>query len=450
MTVNVFQESVSTKALLALFMDGKSIDDKDLQEPLYALEFINNLHCLIEEFYLLSIVHYLSPFKKVNSLEQAIKVIESRLEELDMQTVWGALAYKKYFFGKILCGDKSFISKKEKSFLYTESLSSVVELSHYATLCFFIGIFLNLPEEMNEGREITESIDIFIKENGEVDFLFLLRAGQYNKDSYRVILFILSSLYLMITKNEFIEQKNHKLDPFEGGLFQTLDVESRLLCRLLKKVKEVAFTIEKSEGKEGFLEGRILLGKEGFTFSSITEKKVGLGSISYKDHILIPTFGPHLLPLGKNDIYGLSAPICKETGSIGSKISMWNRVYSDSDYAQHWIFSNIDAKENSLSIESLLWSEVNEEKLSLVFFVRGGFVKVENRTYFPSGLERVLVHTSKIDIETGGKTLCCSLKEAMDIEIIPLAGGEFFFNCDFLLSFPFSSDRPLRIDFVMD
>lgn len=450
MTVGFAQKNVFTKALLTLFIDGKSITDKDVHEPLNALELVQDLDDLVEEVYLLSMYHHLAPLQDLTKLEKALDEIEIRLDELDLDTFKDALVYKKYAFGKVLCGSKTFVGRETRKFNKVENLSSLEELSQLGSLSLFIGIMLKDPAEFEEGCQIAELIDAFMKEDGEVDALFLHRGGDYSKDACRVSIFVLMSLYECVTKNSLSVSKVNKLDPFEGGLFQTLDVESRLLCRVLETATTLAHSIEKREAKSGSLDGLIQIGSEGFKYRSIEETKVGIGSVSYKDQLIIPSFGPHILPLGKNDTYGLSPPVCAESEVNVSTCSMWNRVKSDTDYGNHWIHSKVEPSENTLSIESFIWSEKKEEKLSLVFFVRGTAVETEEKRYLSGGLERAFVHTSKIDLVTGGSKMQILTKEAMDVEIIPLAGGEFFFNSDFILSFPFRLDRPLGIDFVMD
>ncbi len=451
MTLEFAQKNVFTKALLTLFIDGKLITDKDIEEPLNALEAINDINDLIEEVYLLSMVHHLAPLNQVDKLNKAQNVIEGRLDELDLQMFRDVLAYKKYVFGKVLCGSTSFIRKESKKFAKEENLSSLVELSQLGSISLFVGILQKEVDEFEDGCQIAELIDAFMKEDGEVDVLFLLDGGEYNKDAVRVSVFVLMSLYESVSKNRRSTSKVHTLDPFEGGLFQTLDVESRLLCRVLETATTFAHSMDKREAKDNSLDGVILIGKEGFVYRSIKEKKVGIGSVSYKEEMFIPSFGPHLLPLGKNEFYGLNPPVCADFLVQGSAVSMWNRVKSDTDYGNHWIHSKIHVGISKFSITSFIWSEKKEEALSLVFFVRGTAIETEKKKILSGGLERALVHTSKMDLLMHSESkIHILIKDPMDVEIIPLAGGEFFFNSDFILSFPFHLDRPLGIDFVMD
>ena len=450
MTLEFAQSNLSTKALLTLFIDGKSIKVEDLQEPLDALTTLSNIYELIEEVYLLSMVHYLSPLEELGKLNSALALIETGLDRLDLQRFTDILAYKKYVFAKVLCGSKTYGKKEIKKFSYGENLSSLEELTKFGSLALFVGIFLKDPEEFEQGCQIAELIDSFMTEDAELDVLFLLSGGEYKKDGLRVSVFILMSLYQTVAAQGSLLNKVHKLDPFEGGLFQTLDVENRLLCRVLKNAPAFAHSIEKRETKNSLLEGCILINTEGFSYRSTSQTKIGMASVSFQGKILIPSFGPHLLPLGKNDTYGLSPPICPDALVQGNVVSMWNRVKSDSDYGHHWIHSKVHVEKAKFSIESFIWSEKKEEPLSLVFFVRAGAIQAEKKQIHSGGLERALVHTSKIVLILSDSRIQILTKDSMDVEIIPLGGGEFFFNSDFLLSFPFCSDDPLRIDFVMD
>lgn len=240
------------------------------------------------------------------------------------------------------------------------------------------------------------------------------------------------------------------IDPYEGGLFQSLEVEKRLQRRLLEIIKPSAEALEKGVNAKFVSDDLIKLATDKFTYLTSPASKVGTGSVSYENDILIPSFGPHILPLGRNDLYGVNEPVCKDYELSNDTVKMWNRVKSKSEYGDHWIHTSVTNSEEKIGIESFIWSEKKAERVSLIFFLRGDKILASGKTFLSKGLERANVKTSKIEVEFGGRKMQMLFKNAMDVEIIPLAGQQYFWNSDFIISLPFASDRITTIDILMD
>jgi hypothetical protein len=438
----------STQALLMLYINGKNLSEEDMKESMLALSNIVNQNELINELYLLSMYHFLSPLKDERPLLQIFSKVNK--DSFDLSIFSDGLFYAKFLLAKVLCGINIDDRKIFPSFTDIENLSELSEITLLGVLSLFTGIFSKKAEIYEQGCLIAELLLKVMNSNGEVDALFLMGKGQYKKDSCRVLSFILMSLYHALTENEKSRILLAKLDPFQGGLFQELDVEAKLSLRLLEIAlpKCHSFTIRPI--LENKVEGLITIDTKGFKYTTTTTRKDGIGSISYEGLLIVPSFGPHVLPLGKSDLYGVGPSICEEGVVEGHFVTMWNRVKSKDFYGNHWVHTKISASDTCLGFESFIWSEKKEETLSLIFFIRGESVEIEGKTYHSGGLERVYAKTAKVNVDSKGKVLEIHSKELQDVEIIPLAGQEFFWNSDFIISFPYSKDKVLSLDWIMN
>ncbi len=438
----------STQALLMLYINGKTLSEEDMKESMLALSNITNRNELVNELYLLSMYHFLAPLKD----EALLLEIFSKINEnsFDLSDFSDSLIYSKLLLAKVLCGIKIEDRKISPSFAKVDNLSELSEITLLGVLSLFAGIFSKNREIYEEGCLIAELLLKVLNNDGEVDVLFLIGKGQYKKDSSRVLSFILMSLYHGVTQSEKSRSLLTKLDPFEGGLFQDLDVEAKLSCRLLELALPICSSFTKRSAIENKAEGLISMESHGFKYTSSTKKKDGIGSISYEGMLIIPSFGPHVLPLGKSDLYGVAPSICDEGIASDHTISMWNRVKSKDFYGDHWVHSKVSNSDTCLSVESFIWSEKKEETLSLIFFIRGESVVIDDRVYHSGGLERVYAKTTKVAVDIKGKVLEIHSKDLIEVEIIPLAGQEFFWNSDFIISFPYNKEKLLSLDWIIE
>lgn len=441
------QESSSTKALLGLYIDGKEITENDVSSCIKSLQDITDVSMLVEEVYLLSIYHYLSPLEDLSGIRVALSDIEGKM---DVSSLQGALFYNKFLLAEVLCGQNKLHSTLSSSYALIENLASLDDLATFGVIAFFIGLFREDSLSMEEASKIAELILKFTNDSGEVEVLFMHAKGAYESDKTRVSIFVLLSLYQSILNKKELQSMLNTFDPFEGGLFGAVDVEKKMLCRLFSESEKLKRKFGNKERGDFSLDGLLKQKTNGFSYTSSTGSKVGMGNISYKEKIVVPSFGPHVLPLGKNDYYGLSEQICDTGENISGNIVMWNRVKSKDPYGNHWIHSKVSASESNLKIESFVWSKGQEEKLCMVFFIRGKSLEINDKTYLSGGLERVHTATSKVEVDLNGKTLQIHTKKSVSIEVIPLAGQEFFWGSDFIIAYPFEERQMLSFDFVMD
>ena len=440
----------SIEALLCLLLDGKEVSDLDLIETVKSLENITDVRLLIEEFYLLSIYFKIHEKKGENLLKNQIDRIQRVIKEIDLEDFSNKILFYKFLFSKALIGiDVESINKIE-TLAKIENLKDLDTLAIGGSLLFFMGMILSKSDLYQDGILIAELIFSLINEKGQVDAFFFFEKGAYQKDSCRASIFILLSLYSYLTKDFKGEEVLRKMDPYEGGLFQSLEVEKRLLCRLLEMVKPFAENREKIESKKFISRDLIKLTSEKFSYITSMDKKVGVGSFSYENSIVIPSFGPHVLPLGRNDLYGMNDPVSKDYEIFPNQVKMWNKVKSKSEYGDHWIFTCVTNDQDKMSIESFIWSNKKEESLSLIFFLRGKKIHAGGKSFQSKALERALVKTNKIEIELESKRMQMQLKDSMEVEIIPLAGQQYFWESDFIVSLPFVSNKIISIDLLID
>jgi len=443
------QQTSSVKALLTLYIDGKDVSSEDIILSLDDIDHLHSLSSKIDELYLISLYFFISKKKKNDKLEQLLNDVYRNCYQLKHDDICDELSYKKLVLSRALLG-LSVKEEERPSFSHVNSLSHLEELSHLGVISFFYGIFMDQQEEIYEGKKIAHLLLSLINSEGEVDAFFMLDKGVYKKDSLRASLFILMSLYDGLTNSLKCRNILPSLDPYQGGLFQSLEVEQRLLCRLFEVAQSKVKSIPKGEEEIFEVEGLLQIQTEGFSFKSSQEDKVGLGSIGFEGKVVVPSFGPHVLPLGKSDLYGVKKPLATSGEVLDNQVTMWSRVASKEEYGLSWIHSKVMCEEKSAKVECFTWSEKNEEDLSLVFFLRGESIQVEEKVYHSGGLERAYVETSKLEVKVGGRVCQILLKVPLSVEIIPLAGQEFFWNSDFILSLPFVGNDVLAIEFVMD
>lgn len=347
---------------------------------------------------------------------------------------------------KAMLGEGAEFPHAVEESISLDHLSDLEKVVSTGAFSFFFGVLTKNERALDVGCRAAELLFPFIKENGEVDVLFLHKTGSYRKDTCRVLLFILMTLYSKLTGSKQAENFLPTLDPFLGGLFQAIDVEKRLLCRLLEKIGTQMSSLAKLE--RGPFVSMDMIKKEtaGFCFTSSQGKKVGIGSISYQGEILIPSMGPHVLPLGKSDLYGLEQPLCKNVEESASSVKMWNRVKAKDGYGDHHIHSHLLCAESQVELRTFLWSAQKEEEVAFVLFVRGSAAILEGKKYKSGGLERVFEKSDQIEIESGLKTLVLQTGTPTAVEIIPLAGQEFFWNSDFIISFPYQEKELLALE----
>ncbi|MCH9620682.1 MAG: hypothetical protein S4CHLAM20_00830 [Chlamydiia bacterium] len=446
MTFFCEESTSSVKALLTLFIDGKEISKEDIYLSLDDVCCMEDTSMKIDELCLLSVYCFISGFEDTSKVKEAL----DQVHLLKQESLTDEITYQKLCLSKALLNMPIEERNKKETFAHIKYLTRLDDIALLGVVTFLTGIFRQKESFIIEGVKISELLISLINDSGEMDAFFLLDKGVYKKDSLRASIFILMSLYGSLVDSQRCNDLLPKLDPYEGGLFQTLDIEQRLLCRLLEKALSCRNNEAKIKETPQEVEGLLNLQSDGFSFKSSLYHKVGIGSLSHLDKLVIPSFGPHVLPLGKSDLYGLKQPLALNGDVTDEGLSMWSRVASTEEYGLHWIHSLIKCQDNICKIESFVWSAKAEEGLSLVFFLRGKSIKVLDKVYNSGGLERAYVETSKIDLDVDGRNMQILLKAPLQVEIIPLAGQEFFWNSDFIVSFPFFKSNVLSIDFVMD
>jgi hypothetical protein len=443
------ENNSSTKALLSLYMDGKNVSTEDIASSLKMIASISDPYIAVDELYLISMYKYLLSEVDKEILNDTAGEVEPRVPSLDVSSLKSVLTYCKLNLAKSLRSGVVSFPSELLSIVTIDNLSQLDDLATISLLAFFIGVFSNESSYLSLASKIAELILNFMKDSGEVDVLFLHEIGGYSKDKSRVSVFIMMTLYEKLTDDERVQKYLAKLDPYTGGLFQTIDVEKRMLCRLLEKAAPFCCALPKSARYQEEIPGLVKIETDGFSYVSSKENKVGIGSISYKGDIIIPSFAPHVLPLGKSDLYGLNEPICINGEVKYGNVKMWNRVKSMDSYGSHHVHSNVTCTEKAITLESFLWSANKDHELSMVFFLRGNSIQIEEKIYQSGGLERVFAKTSKIDVQLADRVLQIHLNKQTSVELIPLAGQEFFWNSDFILAFPYIPGRVLSLELVM-
>ncbi|MCH9613973.1 MAG: hypothetical protein SP1CHLAM54_09820 [Chlamydiia bacterium] len=163
----------------------------------------------------------------------------------------------------------------------------------------------------------------------------------------------------------------------------------------------------------------------------------GFGSVDAQSASIV-TMGPHFFPLGVSDLYG----IYRTKGSVEDvQISNdpfafkgWTRLAHKQKPSDLWmeVVASTDKDKLKLSVKFLNFTDFSP--ISIAFFVRANKVVVNPFfEVYPSTLERYQGGCETISLSDGALTLKAQFEGEM--QVIPLAGGPYFWGADFLVAY---------------
>lgn len=168
----------------------------------------------------------------------------------------------------------------------------------------------------------------------------------------------------------------------------------------------------------------------------------GFGHIQAKGASIV-TMGPHFFPLGLSDLYGIyrtkdsfdDVHIAKDPFAFKG----WTRLAHKQKPSDLWM--EVSAKEDGetlkLSVKFLHFTDFSP--VSMVFFVKANKVVVNPFfEVYPSSLERYQGGSEKVSLSDGALTLNAQFEGEM--QVIPLAGGPYFWGADFLVAYAITKE----------
>ncbi len=183
----------------------------------------------------------------------------------------------------------------------------------------------------------------------------------------------------------------------------------------------------------------------------------GIGSLS-KGDVKIVSMGPHLHPLGDSKSFGIHRlPLLKERSfkdiQCSDKeneglFSGWTRIVSsDNALSDSWLYiqSKLDAKKCFLNFE--IKHQQQKKDVYIAFFVRAEKATISTNFHLlPGSLDRYLGKAEKITLDCGRSSLKLSTDSKTEMQVIPLAGHNYFWDADFLVAYYLEDEKKLSFE----
>lgn len=168
----------------------------------------------------------------------------------------------------------------------------------------------------------------------------------------------------------------------------------------------------------------------------------GFGSVE-KDNVCIRSMGPHFFPLGVSDLFGLyrtkdsfeDVEIKEEPFAFKG----WARAANTGKPSDLWIDVQAKQVDEKLSLGVKFFNFTDFTPLAMTFFVKANKVVVNPFfEVYPQSLERYQGQQEKLTFNDGALTLVPQFQGEM--QVIPLAGGPYFWGSDFLIAFAITEE----------
>ena len=165
----------------------------------------------------------------------------------------------------------------------------------------------------------------------------------------------------------------------------------------------------------------------------------GLGSIDFGS-LAIVSMGPHYFPLGELSRFGIyrEGPDFSDVEESFNRISGWSKLIAgDRSYGSGatWIQFNAEKNQNEIKLKAAFENGKGEDPFAFVFFVKSEEIKVAEKKYLKGSLASYQGITSSIELACGNEKVVLTPQFKGPIQIIPLAGGDYFWGADFLIAF---------------
>ncbi len=174
---------------------------------------------------------------------------------------------------------------------------------------------------------------------------------------------------------------------------------------------------------------------------SLSGKNSSLGYLQ-KGEIKILAMGPQYAPLYSEKEFGVFHLDQSATVSSSSQYEGWTRTTEFQDnnivLGSDWIRFSIQSEKNfHLSVSC---QKQSEKPLFFSFFLLADSLFVDGKGILPNSLEKYEGPAQKILLKKGGETL--TFEGTMQkIEVLPLAGGEFFWGATYIVAIELNNNN---------
>lgn len=183
----------------------------------------------------------------------------------------------------------------------------------------------------------------------------------------------------------------------------------------------------------------------------------GIGNLS-KGFVKVVSMGPHLLPLGDGKFFGIHRqPILKqrafkdvETVSSGdsSSFSGWTRVVSlDSKLSDTWLYVQSRLFNKTCFLNFEVKHQKEKKAVYMAFFVKAEKATISKSFHLvPGSLDRYLGTAEAVTFYKESSSLKFSTDSKTEMQVIPLAGHNYFWDADFLLAYNIKDEDKLSFE----
>lgn len=151
-------------------------------------------------------------------------------------------------------------------------------------------------------------------------------------------------------------------------------------------------------------------------------QKTSLGAV-YTDSAEIRSFGPQGFPLSDSATFGI------EKEEDGKSFSNWSSLAC---FPEIWVNTHAEVHENSFCLDCQYMGLKTSTPFAFCFYVRAELATIGEQRFFPGSLTSYKGVAQEVCF---GLKLKISSQSAFQMELLPLAGKNCFWDCQFLLAF---------------
>lgn len=310
----------------------------------------------------------------------------------------------------------------------------------------------------------------FLKKVGEMNLLLDRKGNPFfsllTDEKHFCLATLLTVHYLLFfLAQQFSSQKEfreisdhlyHRLGLLEGFYLDAIPSHLLILSLLMEmhyEAEKCSFTVPFAKGfyrNEGIFHER--LAKIDFTLQ-FAGRGNSFGALS-KGNVEIVAMAPQQLPLGVMENFGIFRQTANGAGEFADVVHEENQLTgwlklcqygsTSPEPGKEWLHVDLKTKADYLT---LTFAPLREKAdLYYVFFVKAKEAKVEGRPALkPRSLERIRGEVQEIFFKDADEFLSLRTPDPVNIEVIPLAGGNHFFSANFLVAFPIQKNLTLEI-----
>ena len=323
-----------------------------------------------------------------------------------------------------------------------------------------IALFENSQEKKRTFLKMVGEMNLLLDRNGNPFFSLMTDEKHFCLATLLTVFYLLFFLAGHFSSQKEFEQianhLHHRLGLLEGFYLDAIPSHLLILSLLIEmhdEFEKSSFTVPFAKGL--YRDRAIFhqqLAKIDFSLQFAGKGK-SFGAIN-KGNIEIVAMGPQQLPLGVMENFGIYREAANGAGEFADliheeeQLSGWLKLCSYGttlpEPGNEWLHVDLKTKSDYLTLT--FKPRVQRSDLYFAFFVKAKEAKVEGRPALkPRSLDRIRGKNQEIFFKDADEFLYLRTPDLVEIEVIPLAGGNHFFSANFLVAFPIQKSLTLEI-----